>query len=72
MFYAKLHWNLIHTSSPMGAFLPPPFYESFFCWNTCSGREGALNLPAFLFISQCTAVNRLKVKTFPHTALPLL
>lgn len=70
MHHAKVSWSLIHTSAPMGAFFIPALIFFFFCSNTCSGREGALNLSAFLFISQCTAVIRLKAKTSPNAAMP--
>lgn len=70
MHHAKVSPSLIHTSAPMGAFFIPALIFFFFCSNTCSGREGALNLSAFLFISQCTAVIRLKAKTSPNAAMP--
>lgn len=51
----------LHLHSEGSVFIP--FFWDF-CSNTCSMCEGALNLSAFLFISECTAVDTLKAKAF--------
>lgn len=64
--------NFKSNPASAGSCLIPHTFCFTFCSNTCSGRTEAPNLSALLFISQCTAVNRLEAKTFLHAAVPSL